>query len=248
MIWNQPLNDKGWCHTAIVPPAPRGGLVHSQGGCRAWSGPGAELRKEGPMATASRVRETTVPSKYYTPKPDQSTPIESGCRPISRCIEDLRQHIHCHLRNRLAPRRRSSPPARSVTSPATVRERGQARERNQNCLLNVLTRFGPVSAPLCFAESSTIIAVASRKSKMSPDRAKPLLARCRSGLCSAWAAPWLSPPSTRLVAVILKAIAGHRVGDRPGRVEPRATKRRPKKPRYLNEPRREARKRLMASA
>jgi hypothetical protein len=52
----------------------------------------------------------------------------------------------------------------------------------------------------------------------------------------------------RLVAVMLKAIAGHRVGDRPGRVEPRATKRRPKKLRYLNEPRREARKRLMANA
>jgi Transposase DDE domain len=51
----------------------------------------------------------------------------------------------------------------------------------------------------------------------------------------------------RLVAVMLKAIAGHRVGDRPGRVEPRATKRRPKKLRYLNEPRREARKRLMAN-
>jgi hypothetical protein len=52
----------------------------------------------------------------------------------------------------------------------------------------------------------------------------------------------------RLVAVMLKAIAGHRVGNRPGRVEPRATKRRPKKLRYLNEPRREARKRLMANA
>jgi Transposase DDE domain len=51
----------------------------------------------------------------------------------------------------------------------------------------------------------------------------------------------------RLVAAMLKAIAGHRVGDRPGRVEPRATKRRPKKLRYLNEPRREARKRLMAN-
>jgi hypothetical protein len=52
----------------------------------------------------------------------------------------------------------------------------------------------------------------------------------------------------RLVAAMLQAIAGHRVGDRPGRVEPRATKRRPKKLRYLNEPRREARKRLMANA
>jgi hypothetical protein len=52
----------------------------------------------------------------------------------------------------------------------------------------------------------------------------------------------------RLVAAMLKAIAGHHVGDRPGRVEPRATKRRPKKLRYLTEPRREARKRLMANA
>lgn len=42
----------------------------------------------------------------------------------------------------------------------------------------------------------------------------------------------------RLEAVMLKAIAGHRVGKRPGRVEPLATKRRPKKLRYLNEPRR----------
>ena len=63
---------------------------------------------------------------------------------------------------------------------------------------------------------------------------------------------WLSQASPaereRLVAARLKAIASHRVGDRPGRVEPRATKRRPKKLRYLNEPRREARKRLMANA
>lgn len=52
----------------------------------------------------------------------------------------------------------------------------------------------------------------------------------------------------RLFAAMLKAIAGHRVGDRPGRAEPRATKRRPKKLRYLNEPRKEARKRLTANA
>lgn len=50
----------------------------------------------------------------------------------------------------------------------------------------------------------------------------------------------------RRFAAMLKAIAGHRVGDRPGRVEPRATKRRPKKLKYLNEPRPEARKRLTA--
>lgn len=49
-----------------------------------------------------------------------------------------------------------------------------------------------------------------------------------------------------LVKAMLKAIARHRVGDRFGRVEPRANKRRPKPQRYLTEPRKEARKRLMA--
>ena len=59
-----------------------------------------------------------------------------------------------------------------------------------------------------------------------------------------------APPDRRerLVAAMLKAIAGHRVGDRPGRVEPRANKRRPKKQRYLTEPRREARKGLIGKA
>jgi hypothetical protein len=51
-----------------------------------------------------------------------------------------------------------------------------------------------------------------------------------------------------LIATMLKAIASHRVGDRFGRVEPRANKRRPKPQRYLNEPRAEARKRLMGKA
>jgi hypothetical protein len=52
----------------------------------------------------------------------------------------------------------------------------------------------------------------------------------------------------RLLKEMLKAIASHRVGDRFGRVEPRANKRRPKPQRYLMEPRKEARKRLMARA
>jgi hypothetical protein len=51
-----------------------------------------------------------------------------------------------------------------------------------------------------------------------------------------------------LIDAMLKAIASHRVGDRFGRVEPRANKRRPKPQRYLTEPRKEARKRLMAKA
>jgi len=44
---------------------------------------------------------------------------------------------------------------------------------------------------------------------------------------------------------ILKAVATHRVNDRPDRIEPRAVKRRPKKMVYLNEPRAVARERLL---
>jgi hypothetical protein len=59
-----------------------------------------------------------------------------------------------------------------------------------------------------------------------------------------------APPSDRehLVQEMLKAISRHHVGDRFGRVEPRANKRRPKPQRYLMEPRRQARKRLMQKA
>jgi hypothetical protein len=51
-----------------------------------------------------------------------------------------------------------------------------------------------------------------------------------------------------LVEPMLGAIASHHVGDRFGRVEPRANKRRPKPQRYLKEPRAAARKRLMQKA
>jgi hypothetical protein len=50
-----------------------------------------------------------------------------------------------------------------------------------------------------------------------------------------------------LIEALLKAIASHRVGDRFGRVEPRANKRRPTPQRFLNEPREQARNRLMAN-
>ncbi len=43
-----------------------------------------------------------------------------------------------------------------------------------------------------------------------------------------------------LLQAMLRAIAQQVVGDRPGRVEPRANKRRPKAQRYLMEPRRAA--------
>jgi hypothetical protein len=52
----------------------------------------------------------------------------------------------------------------------------------------------------------------------------------------------------RLWAALLTAIGGHRVGDRPGRVEPRAIKRRPKPHKILTVPRREARNRLLEAA
>jgi IS4 transposase len=50
----------------------------------------------------------------------------------------------------------------------------------------------------------------------------------------------------RLLEEMLRAISRHRVGNRFGRVEPRANKRRPKPQRYLTEPRDQARKRLMS--
>lgn len=59
-----------------------------------------------------------------------------------------------------------------------------------------------------------------------------------------------SGPARRgeLEAEMLRAIAAHRVGDRPGRVEPRAKKRRPKPHRLLTVPRREAQKCLLQKA
>ena len=49
----------------------------------------------------------------------------------------------------------------------------------------------------------------------------------------------------RLWDALLQVIAFHEVGDRPHRVEPRAIKRRPKPHRLLNEPRQQARDRLL---
>ena len=60
---------------------------------------------------------------------------------------------------------------------------------------------------------------------------------------------WARPiDRVALVEEMLKAISSHEVGDRFGRVEPRANKRRPKPQRFLMEPRRQARKALMAVA
>jgi len=63
------------------------------------------------------------------------------------------------------------------------------------------------------------------------------------------AAGWSCPRRrNELYAAVLRAVATHRVNDRPDRVEPRAVKRRPKKLVYLNEPRPIAKARLLNAA
>jgi hypothetical protein len=52
---------------------------------------------------------------------------------------------------------------------------------------------------------------------------------------------------TLLIQLRLAHIASHRVGNRPGRVEPRAVKRRPKPHKLLTEPRHAARAKLLAA-
>ena len=60
------------------------------------------------------------------------------------------------------------------------------------------------------------------------------------------AAGWASPERrNELYVTVLRAVATHRVNNRPDRFEPRAVKRRPKKQVYLNEPRSTAKARLL---
>jgi hypothetical protein len=60
---------------------------------------------------------------------------------------------------------------------------------------------------------------------------------------------WAAPADRELLLqAMLRAIAHQQVGDRFGRAEPRANKRRPKAQKYLMEPRRDARKRLERAA
>jgi hypothetical protein len=60
----------------------------------------------------------------------------------------------------------------------------------------------------------------------------------------------MAQPETQetLIKTMLAAIASHQVRNRPGRVEPRAIKRRPKPHDFLKEPRQKARNRLLRSA
>jgi hypothetical protein len=73
-----------------------------------------------------------------------------------------------------------------------------------------------------------------------------------TGACQTLAAfAFLSPSRAgdpRVYAALLDAIATHRVGDRPNRIEPRAVKRRPKPLALLTEPRPQARTRLLLAA
>jgi hypothetical protein len=87
------------------------------------------------------------------------------------------------------------------------------------------------------AESAVRHAVEPRQ--LSPQGARQTLEAFRGGLAAARGAG-----AERLRGVALDAIAYHRVGDRPDRVEPRVVKRRPKAYPRMQEPRRDARNRL----
>jgi hypothetical protein len=66
---------------------------------------------------------------------------------------------------------------------------------------------------------------------------------------NAFAAVWTLArrPGPTLYPALLKAVATHRVGDRPNRIEPRAVKRKPKTQTFLTEPRQLARTRLLVN-
>jgi len=68
------------------------------------------------------------------------------------------------------------------------------------------------------------------------------------GIAASWTVAVLANPDKfgMLVNAHLANVSGHRVGNRPNRVEPRATKRRPKPHRLLTKPRAEARLDVLA--
>jgi hypothetical protein len=69
------------------------------------------------------------------------------------------------------------------------------------------------------------------------------------GIAAGWQVMVLSSDAvvSRLVEVELENLADHTVGDRPGRIEPRAVKRRPKPHALLTQPRDQARAKLLAA-
>jgi len=92
----------------------------------------------------------------------------------------------------------------------------------------------------------TLLADAARAAGLSP---RQLSFKGALQTLNAFAAVWsLAPrPHDTLYAAILKAIARHRVANRPDRIEPRAVKRRPRKQSFLTQPRHVARTRLLAN-
>ena len=91
----------------------------------------------------------------------------------------------------------------------------------------------------------TVMAQAAAQAQLRPDEisftgALQTVRAFAEALADAAAERWPA-----LYAVLLAAVASHRVGDRPDRVEPRKRKRRPKHYPYLMQPRDEARKALM---
>ena len=86
---------------------------------------------------------------------------------------------------------------------------------------------------------------AARRSGLSPRQLSFTAAMQTIG--ASWLVVLLDPSlRTTLIDVELAHMAGHIVGNRPGRVEPRAVKRRPKQHRLLTKPRDEARAELLA--
>ena len=86
----------------------------------------------------------------------------------------------------------------------------------------------------------TVMAVAAGASDVEPRAIS--FKGAKQALTAFAPKPEAARPQQRagLVDAMLKAVAYHRVGNRPGRWEPRARKRRPKPSKRLNQPRRAA--------
>ena len=95
----------------------------------------------------------------------------------------------------------------------------------------------------------TVMAQAAHQAKVPP---RQLSFKGTVQLLNAFREKLLSAPGAaqrqRLYREMLKAIARHRIGQRPGRSEPRAVKRRPKAYPKLTQPRAQAREKLVAQA
>jgi len=87
-----------------------------------------------------------------------------------------------------------------------------------------------------------LLVVAARQTALAP-RTLSFKAALQT-LLAQGALLWLGELSGSVIDALLVRLASERVGDRPGRCEPRAIKRRPKPRALLNQPRAVARRRL----